>query len=290
MNEITTFENKQFGELRTINKDGEPWFVASDVCKALDLGSTHKAVDRLDDDEKGRNSIPTLGGTQDMIVVNEPGLYSLILGSRKPEAKSFKRWITHEVLPSIRKNGGYIAGQEDPELTEDELVAKALQVVSRRLAEKEKQLQSVVEQNKALVESNNQKEERIQKLLPKATYYHQVLSCKDPIRTRVLAKDYGWSAQELNKWLEDHDIQYKQNGTWLLKQKYANEGYTIQQTYTYQDYWGTWHTQMHTSWTQAGRLFIYTLLKEHGILPNIEKHNDKNFDWDDIDDDLYGDD
>ena len=88
--------------------DGEPWFVAADVCKALELGTTSKSLERLDDDEKGMNSIPTLGGTQNMSVVNEPGLYTLVLGSRKPEAKSFKRWITHEVVPSIRKHGAYM--------------------------------------------------------------------------------------------------------------------------------------------------------------------------------------
>ena len=107
MEELRVFENEQFGELRTVNQNGEPWFVAADVCKALDLGDTHKAVERLEDDEKGRNSIPTLGGNQEMTTVSEAGLYSLVLGSRKPEAKAFKRWITHEVIPTIRKHGMY---------------------------------------------------------------------------------------------------------------------------------------------------------------------------------------
>lgn len=87
--------------LRTITKDGEPWFVAKDACSFLDLDDVSKAVACLDDDEKGTNSIPALGGEQEMICVNETGLYSLILGSREPEAKAFKRWITHEVIPSI---------------------------------------------------------------------------------------------------------------------------------------------------------------------------------------------
>ena len=90
-----------------LDAGGEPWFVAADVCAALDLPETHKAVARLDDDEKGRNSIPTPGGNQEMTVVNESGLFNLVLGSRKPEAKRFKRWVTHEVLPSIRKTGSY---------------------------------------------------------------------------------------------------------------------------------------------------------------------------------------
>ncbi len=99
------FENYSVRVIR--GDDGEPWFVAADVCAALDLPETHKAVARLDDDERGRNSIPTPGGNQDMTVINESGLFNLVLGSRKPEAKRFKRWVTHEVLPSIRKTGAY---------------------------------------------------------------------------------------------------------------------------------------------------------------------------------------
>ena len=107
MNEIKVFSNDQFGQIRTINQNGEPWFVAMDVCNALELGEVHVAMRRLDDDEKDRFSTPTLGGEQEMSYVNEPGLYSLVLGSRKPEAKAFKRWITHEVIPAIRKHGVY---------------------------------------------------------------------------------------------------------------------------------------------------------------------------------------
>jgi prophage antirepressor-like protein len=112
-------------EVRVVQgADGEPQFVASDVCAALELPDTHKAVARLDDDEKGRNSIPTLGGSQEMTVINESGLYSLILGSRKPQAKAFKRWVTHEVLPSIRRTGAYIKGPSAP-LPQPKVKAKA---------------------------------------------------------------------------------------------------------------------------------------------------------------------
>lgn len=108
MTEIMTVMNSaEFGEVRTVLRDGEPWFVAADVCKALELGNVSRAVERLDDDEKGITPIHTLGGEQEMLIVNEPGLYTLILGSRKAEAKAFKRWITHDVLPSIRKQGYY---------------------------------------------------------------------------------------------------------------------------------------------------------------------------------------
>lgn len=107
MNEIQIFEHEAFGQIRVIDRDGEPWFIAVDVCKALELGNNRQAIARLDDDEKGVISIDTPGGPQEMSVINEPGLYSLVLGSRKPEAKAFKRWVTHEVLPAIRQNGYY---------------------------------------------------------------------------------------------------------------------------------------------------------------------------------------
>ena len=107
MSQIIPFEFESHALRVNLDAAGQPWFVAADVCAALDLPDTHKAIARLDDDEKGRNSIPTPGGQQDMSLVNESGLYNLVLGSRKPEAKRFKRWITHEVLPSIRKTGTY---------------------------------------------------------------------------------------------------------------------------------------------------------------------------------------
>ena len=107
MNELKVFRNADFGEVRTVLRDGEPWFVAADVCKALEIADTWNAMTRLDPDEKGADSISTPGGQQDMTVVNEPGLYALVLGSRKPEARAFKRWITHEVIPTIRQHGMY---------------------------------------------------------------------------------------------------------------------------------------------------------------------------------------
>ena len=118
MNEITIFENPEFGKVRTIKIDGEPWFVATDVCNALELTNSRVATDRLDEDEKGVSLIDTLGGQQKVTIVNESGLYSLVLGSRKKDAKKFKRWITHEVVPSIRKHGMYAADEllDNPDL------------------------------------------------------------------------------------------------------------------------------------------------------------------------------
>ena len=128
MNMLKVFEKAEFGRVRVVECEGEPWFVAKDVCEYLELTDVSKTISLLDDDEKGTNSIRTPGGEQQMLVVSEPGLYSLILRSRKPEAKAFKRWVTHEILPSIRKTGHYGA----PE-TEDEILARALVIAEGRL-------------------------------------------------------------------------------------------------------------------------------------------------------------
>ena len=107
-NDMMIFENPEFGKVRVVTINNEPWFVAADICHALELSNSRMAISRLDDDEKGVSSTDTLGGTQHLTVVTESGLYSLVLGSRKPEAKAFKRWITHDVIPTIRKTGGYV--------------------------------------------------------------------------------------------------------------------------------------------------------------------------------------
>lgn len=136
MNDLKVFESAEFGKVRVVQKNGEPWFVAADVCGALEVDRAQTR--RLDDDEKGVYSIPTPGGEQEMTVINEPGLYSLVLVSRKPEAKAFKRWITHDVIPAIRKTGGYIAGEES--MSDDELMAKALIMAQRKIAERDKRI------------------------------------------------------------------------------------------------------------------------------------------------------
>ena len=115
MNEMQIFHYEN-NEVRTILKDGDPWWVLADVCQVLDLGSPHKVADRLDEDEKGRNLIPTPGGNQNMTIINESGLYKVILRSDKPEAKKFTRWVTHEVLPAIRKTGQYIIPGTSPQI------------------------------------------------------------------------------------------------------------------------------------------------------------------------------
>lgn len=126
MNNLQVFNNAMFGNVRILLQDDKPWFVAKDVCDCLDLSNSRRALSRLDDDEKGVTLSNTPGGKQEMAAVNEYGLYSLVLSSRKPEAKEFKRWITHEVLPSLRKYGTY--SMDIPRTLPDALKAYASEI------------------------------------------------------------------------------------------------------------------------------------------------------------------
>lgn len=202
MEGLQVFENTQFGQVRTINKDGAPWFVAADVCRALDLGQVTNTIRRLDDDEKALISIKGISRGNDQVsIVNEPGLYSLVLGSRKPEAKAFKRWITHEVIPSIRKNGGYIAGQET--MTDDELLANALMVAQRKIEARDKQIEA--------------QEKQIEAMHPKALFADAVSASKTSILIGDLAKllkqngvDIG--QKRLFQWLRENKYLISQKG------------------------------------------------------------------------------
>lgn len=139
MNEVQIFQSPEFGEVRTVTIDHEPWFVAADVCKSLDVGDTHVAIRRMDEDEKGRCSIPTPGGLQSLSAVSEAGLYSLVLASRKPEARRFRRWIVHEVIPAIRRHGMYATEDllSDPDLAIRAFTALKEEREKRRALEEE---------------------------------------------------------------------------------------------------------------------------------------------------------
>lgn len=261
---MNTLKSWDYGshEIRTIEKDGEPWWVLSDVCKVLELSSPHKIADRLDTDEKGRNLIPTPGGSQEMTIINESGLYSVILRSDKPQAKPFRKWVTSEVLPTIRRHGAYMTEQtiEKALFNPDFLIELAQQLKDERA--KSKRLETTVAVQ----------EQQIAELQPKASYYDVVLNCKDLLSIGKIAKDYGWSARKMNDVLHALDVQYKQGRTWLLYQKYASYGYTSTKTHTYHGDDGMEHAaDPHTYWTQKGRLFIYDLLKQKGIVPLIER-------------------
>lgn len=218
--------NYDDNNMRTIIRDGEPWFIAKDACEILELGDTSRACARLDEDEKGMNSILTPGGTQEMIIVNEPGLYSLILGSRKPEAKAFKRWVTHELLPSVRKHGAYAT---------DDTIEKILNDPDFGI-----QLLTTL------------KEERARRV--KAEKTNAILMhIKKTYTATEIAKELGFtSAKAFNVFLHDQHIQYKQNNTWVLYSDYSDCGYDQIK----QEVLDNGTVIYHRRWTQIGRDFL----------------------------------
>lgn len=261
MQEIRVFESAEFGEVRVAEIDGEPWFIAADVCRALDVKNGRDAVSRLDDDEKGVALTDTLGGKQEMAAVSEAGLYALVLSSRKPEAKAFKRWVTHDVLPSIRKHGAYMTEEilqktlENP----DFLIGLATQLKEER----EKRL--AAELDKAVLG------QQIAELRPKASYYDLILQCASLLSVTEISKDYGMSAKAFNKKLHELRIQYQQSGVWFLYAEYQDGGYTQTKTQNYSRSDGSQGARTHMYWTQKGRLFLYERLKAEGVLPMIER-------------------
>lgn len=243
---------KHFAVYGTVD---EPLFVAKDVAEWIeyDVSSVNKMLDKIDEDEKLVGTLFRSGQNREAWFLTENGLYEVLMQSRKPLAKEFKKKVK-EILKSIRKHGLYAI---DDLLENPDMAIAALQKLKE-----ERQLRLKAQEEVA------QKNQIIQELQPKATYYDLVLQNKSLVAISVIAKDYGMSAKKLNKILHELKIQFKQGETWLLYQKYAGKGYTQSKTHTIDaDY-----SKMHTYWTQKGRLFLYDLLKnKKGILPLIEQ-------------------
>ena len=258
-NQVKVFESAEFGSVRTVEVNGVPYFVGRDVATILAYAKPENAIaTHVDGDDTLKQGITdSLGRIQQTTLINESGVYSLVFGSKLPTAKKFKRWVTSEVLPSIRKHGMYAT---------DELLANpdfAIRVFQELKAEREK---------RSLLETTVKVQtQQIAELQPKASYYDVVLNCKDLVSATQIAKDYGKSAKWLNEFLYNQKVQFKQGGIWILYQDYAKQGYTNTKTHEFNGYDGSIHARVHTYWTQKGRLFIYDLLKEHGYLPNCER-------------------
>ena len=256
--EIQVFSNAELGKVRTTVIDGEVMFVGKDVAEILGYQNGSKALaDHVDEEDKLNNESLLSLGQRGGWLINESGLYSLILSSKMPNAKKFKRWVTAEVLPAIRKHGVYAV---DEVLQNPDVLIQALTELKKEREEKEKLKETVAVQNQQITE-----------MTPKAGYYDVVLNCKDVISTTEIAKDYGGSAKKMNAYLHEKKIQFKQGKIWLLYQKYSEQGLTSTKTSVYNGSDGLSHSSIHTYWTQKGRLFIYELLKKDGILPIMER-------------------
>lgn len=244
MNDLQIFKNDTFGQVRILEKDNELWFVAKDVCDCLEIKNTTDALKRLDNDERSRFNLGRQGETN---IVNEYGLYNLVLSSRKPEAKEFKRWITHDVIPQIRKTGTYSMN-----------IPKSLPEALRAYADE-------VESHNATKAIVAQQEQQIAEFKPVKDYVDKILSSKSCLAITQIAADYGLSAQELNKILHEAGLQRKVGDQWILYKQHIAKGFTKSETFTFCRSDGRLDSKITTKWTQKGRLEIHSILTKLNI-------------------------
>lgn len=247
MTDLQIFNNDRFGQVRIIPVDGELMFVAKDVCDCLEITKHRDAISRLDSDERGSVKLDTPGGKQDIAAINEYGLYSLVLSSRKPEAKDFKRWITHDVIPAIRKTGFY-------SLTVPQTLPEALRAYADE-----------VESHNATKAIVAQQEQQIAEFKPVKDYVDKILSSKSCLAITQIAADYGLSAQELNKILHEAGLQRKVGNQWILYKQHMAKGFTKSETFTFCRSDGRLDSKITTKWTQKGRLEIHSILTKLNI-------------------------
>jgi phage antirepressor YoqD-like protein len=277
--QLQTFVNKDFGRVRVVEIDGQPWFVGTDVAKKLGYRNSPDTIAKhVDDEDKGIANCDTLRGKQNLTIISESGLYSLMFSSKLPAAKTFKRWVTTEILPSIMgiipircpSSLGYAQACLRASLARRAIRLHGAYIADatlRRLLEgggfKDELLQKLADEKAQKAELAG----KIEQSAPKIQYYDAVLQCGNAVQVSIIAKDYGMSAAAFNKLLHGFRVQYKIGGTWLLYTEYAGMGYTITRTYHVNDATAS----VHTYWTQRGRWFLYGLLKCYGILPAAER-------------------
>lgn len=257
MNNLKIFNNHEFGKIRTfVDVNNEPWFVGRDIAEILEYRNGSRDINRhVDELDRKKEMVHDGNQLKETILINESGLYSLIFSSKMDKAREFKRWVTSEVLPAIRKDGGYMLANRND--SEEEIMARAVLIAQKSM--------------ERLKLENKQKDQIIGELKPKADYVDKILQNKSLIKVSAIAKDYGMSAQEMNKLLHELKIQYNQGGQWLLYAKIQDKGYTSSETHVYEKKDGSTDIRLLTKWTQKGRIFLYDELKKNGYLPMIER-------------------
>lgn len=261
--QLFNFEGKK---VRTLKVNDEPYFVGKDVATILGYSDTNQAIrNHVDDEDKLTRKFNGSGQNRSMTIINESGLYSLILSSKMPNAKRFKRWVTSEVLPAIRKHGAYMTDEKAFDVVNNKNgLADLLQQAADQLKQKDIRIEEVEKENKSLtiqLEESNKK----------ANYLDLILGDPTPILITQIANDYGYSAVSFNKLLNKLRIQRRVNGQWILYRTYMGKGYTTTKNADYTDRHGNLKTKIYTVWTQKGRRFIYDILKKNDILPLIER-------------------
>ena len=284
MNNLQIFENPDFGQVRMVMIEDNPYFVGKDVAEILGYKNPNEAIqDHVDNEDKFLRSsmgsemlklfssvkdIQNKFGRQDNWFINESGVYALVFSSKLPKAKEFKRWVTSEVLPAIRKHGAYMTEQtvEKALTSPDFLIQLATNLKKEREARQEAEAKNFKLEHE-VVGLN----EKISELKPKADYVDRILKSTSLVTTTQIAKDYGMGAPTFNKKLKELKVQHNVGGQWVLTYKYQGKGYASSETVEVKKKDGSIKTVMHTKWTQKGRLFLHDFLKKHNILPMIEK-------------------
>lgn len=245
MNNIQIFKYEN-NDVRTVEMNGEPWFVLKDVCGVLGLSNHKVTAQRLDRDEVSQTYLTdSIGRKQETTVINESGLYSVILRSDKPEAKPFRKWVTSEVLPSIRKNGGYIAGQE--QLSPEELMAKALLVANKTLAEREARISELTVQNTIM--------------LPKARYFDELISRNTLTNFRETAKELGISEKAFIRFLIDKKYIFRNQRGKLMPYANRSDGwFEVKECYNEKTNWSGIQTLVTPKGREAFRLLCLKAL------------------------------
>lgn len=254
MNEVKIFNNPLFGEVRVFIVNNEPWFVGKDVALLLGYAKPENALStHVDDEDKTITLIQGTGSNykSNTTIINESGMYSLVFGSRLKTAKEFKRWVTSDVLPSIRKTGGYIATtQEDtPEL----IMARALQVA-----------QATINKHQQMLEQANERialqDTQLKQQAPKVKYVDDVLQSVNTYTSTQMSKELGLrEAEQLHKILKEKGVMFKQSGQWMLTAKYCEHGYTKPRTHQFTRNDGSVGTSTTTVWTEKGRVFLHNM-------------------------------
>ena len=278
MSEITIFSNEQFGDIRTAGTAENPLFCLNDICKVLELDQVSRVKSRLSEAGVTSIKVGVQTGTKkdgtpsiqkmDMTFINEMNLYKVIMRSDKPQAEPFQDWVCGEVLPSIRKNGGYIAADG---LSDEEIMAKALMVAQKTIERKQIENRELKKENIRLENENIQLIAENQELKNAKSYLDIIMSSRRLMTMKQIAQDYGMSAQALNKKLAEMRIQYSCNGQWILYAPYKDKGYVSSVTVDITRADGRPDVVLHTEWTQAGRKFLYEELKKEGIIPMLER-------------------
>lgn len=241
----------------------EPMFLAKDVAEWIALSNVSDMVQRVDDDEVAKLN---LGGQRgESWFLTENGLYEVLMQSRKPIAKEFKKGVKM-ILREIRTTGGYIAAREDD--TDVDILARAYVIAQETLRRREERIKALESSNKRQEMQIVELSEKVEDMTPKADYCDKILQCRGALATTQVAKDYGMTPNELNKRLKALGVQYKVNKQWVLYAKYQGFGYTVSRTGQNRNGAGSW---IDTMWTQKGRLFIYEQLKKVGVLPAMER-------------------